>query len=289
MKLSYLFAICMCLYLWGCTEKSPIDVMNDRLVKDSNGKYRLQYGDAGCRADYYVNGQYHLDVPKLEHGFYLYYENNETKYPILDFLDNREGRLVVGGLPIRDVRAIAIRDKVMLIRTGDGRYFVDISSVGLPVVRRELIRGNEKVDFDRRIQFLPVRWFGEVQNYSNDFISVADTNIENYQPGATPKIICIRALALTTQHQNNGKPNSVFEYLIGETAYSYFTLNIYTGEVRYIDRTQFSETLLSAGVSSLITSSDYYLREKKIRGLLYKQFYKDTRLKMPVSVKRGSE
>lgn len=253
----------------ACAEKTPLDIVNTQLVKASDGKYRLE--SAGCRTDYYVNGGRYFDLPKLDKGLYLYYEDSNSQFPSLNFVDNRDGISVVDNLPILNVKKIAVHEYgSVYVKTDDAEYLVEITEQGSPLV----IEGDGiQRSGGRVIDFLPVEWQRTmVHNYRNTFVSVADTGVEGYQAGSTPKLACIKRFAIYFLYENN-KRVPVFA---GESVYSYFILDINAGHVNYMSKDEFFDNVAEAhkaGNIYFVSSNYYYLREKELKGLRYENYY----------------
>lgn len=275
MKLRSLLPMLAALLLFvSCGQETLTDLVNSQLAEISDGKYRLEV--SGCNADYYVDGGYYFDLPKLDDGLYLYYEGTKSPFPSLNFVDNREDGLSIDGLPVRDVRNVVFRQDGLFVATGLNEYFIRINDRGLPVVSA-IKNNNGKNAAGGKIEFNPVEWSGSATgNYRNSYISMADTSVKDYQAGQSPRINCIKTFALYSSYEDVGKRRVRTHYLTGETVYSYFIFNIDSGYIRYVGKNKFFANLIEAhkdGRIYFVNSDDFYLRENELKGLRYKEHY----------------
>lgn len=261
--------------LISCNKDTNLARIGAKLADISHGRYQLE--SIGCVADYYVNGQHYFNVPKIGKGMYVYYKDSKSQFPTINFVDNREGILAIDRLPIKDVRSIHFQDEALFVISEGEAYHIIMDDEGLPVVKRIRKDRFAKEHFTKNIRFLPVIWSKDfMHSYRNTFLALADTGMENYSVGATPRINCIKTFALYYSYKDVGGKRVRVNYFSGETAYSYFIFNIDNGQMRYVDKDQYIENLMEAHLSKnvyLINSADYYLREHALKGLRYEQHY----------------
>lgn len=264
------------LFITACDKESTIDFVNSQLDDISNGQYRITSG-IGCDSNYYIDGSHYLITPNIGKGLYVAYENSKNNYPLLDFIDNREGLLTIKKLPIKDVRNIFIQDKSIYVKTSQETYLITIDNKNLPQIKQVKNNIHLNQDFNKNINFLPVEWEKEfLHNHSNIFLSVSDTKLDNYQPGSTPKLVCVKKMALYQKFEQVDNKITQSNYLSGESIHSYFIFNVDNGNVKYVDKDEFIEEIFNAhtyGDIYLINGIDYYITSHDIMGLNLKKSY----------------
>jgi hypothetical protein len=258
----------------SCGEQSPKDLLSVQLLDLSGGKYNLE--STGCPADYYIDGKDYFDLPTLDKGLYLYYENTKDQFPSLNFSDNREGVLSIAGLPIKDVRRIYFQASGLGVVTGSNEYLIGVDSRNLPAVDAVKDRGGETVS-QEWVEFEPVKWSSlATGNYRNHYVSIADTGLKNYESDQSPKVDCIKSFALysSTKNVDGGVIKKYF--FAGETVSSYFILDVDSGEVRYFGENGFFENIIDASKNGniyFVNTDDFYLRQKELAHLHFSPHY----------------
>jgi len=281
------FLICCIMVIFffsSCSEYNEISNMNSEIKRISKNRFEL--ADSLIEDSYYINGQYFFNVPRLSNGMYLYYWDNSA-YPYLQFLDNREGLAgrYDSRLPIENIKEILIYDDCFLA-INEKRNAISFNNGSYELDKSDKATCNNR-NLTRHIVFTPVVWNRDlIHNVAVHYLGIEDKNITaGDETNATRIISGITKIAMAGYYKGGYYEEGEVKkkILIGSNLYSYFMLDLLSGDYKWLSEDDYYKLLnlirLNRSITFLDVSYDYLIY-KDIKNLKEFNAYYE-RLKSP--------